>query len=194
MNLYAILGVPQDASQEQVTAAYRRLRSSTHPDKGGKESMFDRIQKAYEVLSDPARRALYDANGTTDMPLDRVHEGAAGLFLAMLSRPDPIQSAKDEIRQKRYALEQRIVQVERSATRDEKKLDRILRRSDGPNFLKGILEEHIKQQNAQIAALKLDIKLCEGISALLEGYSFKEDPEEEHPIFTTIGGLNGNRY
>ncbi|PMP96924.1 MAG: molecular chaperone DnaJ [Thermodesulfobacterium geofontis] len=64
---YAILGVPRDATQEEIKRAYRRLALKYHPDRnpGNKEAeeKFKEISEAYEVLSDPEKRAIYDAYG-----------------------------------------------------------------------------------------------------------------------------------
>lgn len=43
-----VLGVPATASRSEIDAAYRRLRSIHHPDKGGDPAAFQRVQKAYE--------------------------------------------------------------------------------------------------------------------------------------------------
>jgi curved DNA-binding protein CbpA len=57
---YDLLGVEPDASQREVKAAFRRRSLSVHPDHGGSAEAFVRLQEAYEVLSDPIRRAAYD--------------------------------------------------------------------------------------------------------------------------------------
>jgi len=60
---YAILGVPRDATQEQIKEAYRRLVKIYHPDRNPfpeAEEMFKLINEAYHVLSDPAKRAEYN--------------------------------------------------------------------------------------------------------------------------------------
>lgn len=68
---YAILGVPRNASDEEIKKAYRKLAHKYHPDKGGDEKRFKEINEAYQVLSDKDKRAQYDRFG-------RVFEGGAG--------------------------------------------------------------------------------------------------------------------
>ncbi len=58
--LYEILGVSQDATDEQIKKAFRSLAVKHHPDAGGSEEEFKQISQAYEVLSDPKKRAEYD--------------------------------------------------------------------------------------------------------------------------------------
>jgi molecular chaperone DnaJ len=60
-NYYIILGIPADASQEQIKQAYRHRVKQLHPDYYGKNSgPFREIQQAYSVLRDPDRRTAYD--------------------------------------------------------------------------------------------------------------------------------------
>ncbi len=66
---YEILGLKKDASQEEIKRAFRRLARKYHPDlnPGDKtsEQRFKEINEAYEVLSDPKKRADYDQYGKT---------------------------------------------------------------------------------------------------------------------------------
>ncbi|HAG22602.1 MAG TPA: molecular chaperone DnaJ, partial [Synergistaceae bacterium] len=59
-DLYKVLGVPRDASQEDIKRAYRKLVRKYHPDAnpGDKEAeqRFKAINEAYEVLGDPQKR------------------------------------------------------------------------------------------------------------------------------------------
>ncbi len=61
-DLYAILGVPRDADESEIRSAHRALAKKYHPDAGTGSSgeRFRTIQDAYDILSDPARRAEYD--------------------------------------------------------------------------------------------------------------------------------------
>lgn len=60
MNHYEILGVPKTASYEDIKKAYRELAKTKHPDKGGNEEEFRKIQDAYNVLCNPQKREEYD--------------------------------------------------------------------------------------------------------------------------------------
>jgi curved DNA-binding protein CbpA len=61
---YQILGVRTSASLEEIEAAYRRLSHEFHPDVNDDDDAAERfkaVREAYETLSDPERRVLYDA-------------------------------------------------------------------------------------------------------------------------------------
>jgi len=60
---YDILGLKKGASAEDIKKAFRRLARKHHPDAGGSEDKFKEINEAYEVLSDPEKRAQYDQYG-----------------------------------------------------------------------------------------------------------------------------------
>ncbi|HEV2757828.1 MAG TPA: molecular chaperone DnaJ [Actinomycetota bacterium] len=74
---YEILGVPRDATPDDIKRAYRKLARQYHPDANpgdpGAVDRFKEINNANEVLSDPAKRQRYDQFGD-----ERVGAGAAG--------------------------------------------------------------------------------------------------------------------
>jgi molecular chaperone DnaJ len=62
-NLYAILGVAPNASDDEIKKVYRSLAMRYHPDRNdapGAEARFKAVTKAYEVLADPVKRAEYN--------------------------------------------------------------------------------------------------------------------------------------
>src|SRR5205809_2298275 len=64
---YTTLGVPRDASADDIKKAFRKLARQYHPDvakdKKSAEAKFKEINEAHEVLSDPEKRKRYDELG-----------------------------------------------------------------------------------------------------------------------------------
>ncbi|XP_055707223.1 dnaJ homolog subfamily C member 11 [Phlebotomus papatasi] len=75
---YTFLNVPRNATTEQINTAYRHLSRIYHPDKHvadvrkkiEAEALFNRLKTAYEVLSDPHKRAIYDSLGVKGLETD----------------------------------------------------------------------------------------------------------------------------
>lgn len=69
---YAVLSIPRTSTTPEIRTAYRRLALSIHPDKvpaserASAHVKFQQLAFAYAVLSDEARRARYDATGSTN--------------------------------------------------------------------------------------------------------------------------------
>jgi DnaJ-class molecular chaperone len=60
MSHYETLKVEENANSDDIKKAFRRLASRHHPDKGGDTKEFQKIQEAYDTLSDPEKRQRYD--------------------------------------------------------------------------------------------------------------------------------------
>jgi molecular chaperone DnaJ len=77
---YQILDVARDASEADIKKAYRRLAMKLHPDRNpddkAAEEQFKEAKEAYEVLSEPAKRATYDQHGHEGLDQQR---GGAGM-------------------------------------------------------------------------------------------------------------------
>src|SRR5580693_8143495 len=67
---YETLGIPKDATPDQIRQAYKRLALKHHPDRNpgdpNAEVLFKEVNTAYQVLSDESKRAAYDAFGSVD--------------------------------------------------------------------------------------------------------------------------------
>lgn len=86
-NYYAVLGVPLDANSEMLKRAYRQLARRYHPDLAGPEGALQmkRINRAYDVLSDPEKRLNYDT----------IIGGVIDLRGGGIMRPRPVQRRFD---------------------------------------------------------------------------------------------------
>lgn len=82
---YATLGIPPTASDEEIEAAYKHLCRRYHPDINPGDphaaAVFERIQVAYGVLSDPERRETYDREGS---PVERTETSRGDLTVQLL--------------------------------------------------------------------------------------------------------------
>ena len=89
--LYEILEVPVNATIEEIKKSYRKKVLHHHPDKGGDPEIFKKINYAYEILSNPEKRELYNKRGkngvkdTGNVPNDIF----ATMFGNMFQKMDP---------------------------------------------------------------------------------------------------------
>jgi len=88
-NYYAMLGVPIDADSDSIKRAYRQLARRYHPDLAGEEGALHmkRINRAYDVLSDPAKRLNYDT----------IIGGVIDLRGGGIARPRPVRRKMEDI-------------------------------------------------------------------------------------------------
>src|SRR6266851_3253623 len=86
-NYYAILGVPIDADADTIKRTYRQLARRFHPDLAGPDAavQMKRINRAYDVLSDPEKRLNYDT----------ITGGVIDLRKGGMTRPRPVQRKFD---------------------------------------------------------------------------------------------------
>lgn len=65
-DFYKVLGVSPESNEDEIKKAYRKLALKFHPDKNSEadaEDRFKEIAEAYEILTDPKKRSIYDQFG-----------------------------------------------------------------------------------------------------------------------------------
>jgi curved DNA-binding protein CbpA len=90
---YAILGVSSAATEAEIKKAFRKLAVQYHPDKNahtGAKDLFQEVNEAYDILSDPDKRALYDSRRSNP-------------FVAILTEPEPPRHRDPAYRRKNPA-------------------------------------------------------------------------------------------
>jgi DnaJ-class molecular chaperone len=107
-NYYLILGVPRDAAPGVVRSAFRELAKRYHPDRGTESDprSFRDVHEAYEVLSDPARRARYDREAG---PGPRRGTAPIGEPEPLVAEPLAVTGEPEEVRPSFEALFDRLL-------------------------------------------------------------------------------------
>jgi molecular chaperone DnaJ len=94
---YAVLGITRDASADEIRGAYRRAALASHPDRhpgdASAAERFKRVQVAYDVLGDPARRAAYDTPAA--QPVAAPSPAAAPPPRARPTQDEPVSLARE---------------------------------------------------------------------------------------------------
>ena len=133
MNPYEILEVDKSATEIEIKQAYRRKSRECHPDRGGSDEAMQEVNRAYEVLSDPEKRAEYDQTGavSNEPPIEaRATQIIIQVYMEALQRAqydqgvDYDQTVKEAISQKLNKANIDRSQVNKVLPRIEKTLAR----------------------------------------------------------------------
>ena len=183
MNLYNDLGLSPTSTFDEIKQRYRILAQHHHPDKGGDEDLFKKIKLAYEVLSDPSRRAEYDATGKIqeDVPI-RVEalQELSGLVTHCIAKINPdhddlIVRMKLELTDNIRQCKDNIITCNNYIIKLNKILKKVNRKKEGDNFIKSVIEEQIKMREGELKNFNHKISLCNYMLDLLEDYYYGLD-------------------
>lgn len=182
-NLYDILGVSKDADIKEIKKAYKKKAIETHPDKGGDEELFKKVQEAYEVLSNPTKRNMYDMTGQIhNISFEDRCRRFFGEFVipniveierTSFERVNAIDLIKALISDKTDALKKEIEKFKDA----KEKLEIFLKRKRKKNTksddtLGGYFEPHIKNYEAQIFMFEDELEFVEAVSNMINGYEY----------------------
>jgi curved DNA-binding protein CbpA len=198
MTHYETLGVAKDADAAAIKKAWRKKASKAHTDRdGGDHSQMVAINRAYETLSDPEKRARYDSTGEDRCapPLDtKATEIVIQLVMQMLEQAS---DHEDVIVLARCAMERSVAEIEgkrQNAERQAQKLTRKRKRlthkaSRGRrNFVDDVLAQRIGQLEQQAAHMNEGLQVFSRAMEMLEDYSYKPEqaPPSQAPQFFVI--------
>ena len=183
MNLYDELGLSPRCTFDEIKQRYRALAQQHHPDKGGDEDHFKKIKLAYEVLSDPSRRAEYDATGKIeeDVPIrTEALQELAGLTTHCITKINPdhddlIFVMKREMKDNVDQIKDNIITCNRFIINLNKILNKVNRKKEGENFIKSIIQDQIKLREGELKQFKHKIEVLDYMMELLEDYYYGLD-------------------
>jgi curved DNA-binding protein CbpA len=199
MSLYDDLGLSPRCTFDEIKQRYRALAQQHHPDKGGDENLFKKIKLAYEVLSDPSRRAEYDATGKIqeDIPIrTEALQELAGLVTHAIEKINPdhddlIFVMKRELNENIIQSKKNIITCNGYIIKLNKILKKVNRKKEGDNFIKSIIEEQVRMREGELKNFNHRIEVCNYMIELLEDYYYGLDlstllegvvPKEWQPV------------
>lgn len=162
--LYRILGVPKNATQDEIKQSYRTLSKKHHPDAGGDVEEFKRIAGAYQVLEDAERRVAYDKNGTTRVRNMRQEKKAAILQVVVDQKANeyvlnPLQKLI-EIEEKTKSSNHKLKQMIDKINADINKL-RKNKKSNEMETVLGVLGSIKSANEWYFEQAKMELEICQ---------------------------------
>lgn len=180
---YEVLGIKRDASLQEIKRAYRKHSNRTHPDKHPDNpdaaKKFKAISDAFELLSDPAKRKLYDETGETDN--EAVNEMVRQLALGAFEREcDPVTWMRETLKSNIADHERNGKDMERKLGKLRSKLSIFMATNPDPSESSSIIQETIEQKisglNESIATAKACVDLNKACQTYIAG--LKEQPRQ----------------
>ena len=183
-NYYATLGILSSAKPDQIKKAYWRLAEEHHPDKGGDENLFKRVCDAYEVLSHPEKRAMYDRGedpsdfkSNADKAKERINTLVGSIIHAnafMADYTDVIVRLREEINEIDIQYHDEIASKAKLVVR----YDSLLKRLNNCDFIVAFIEETKAHVLEKIDELKNDLEIQKEMICLLEEAAYAVDPDD----------------
>lgn len=187
---YGLLGVPRSASAATIKSAYRTQVQTAHPDRGGDAGRFILIVKAFDLLSDPEARRLYDETGNVDEDavkgfrrdvakiLADMFDAAVGTAVATGLALDKV----DFVREMSAAVRTGLADAQLGLKRMDRDIaalgalgKRIRRQGDGPNIFAERLEAQVAAKAAEQAQARRRVLLLE--TAIVELGNYRSEVE-----------------
>lgn len=176
MSLYDDLGLDAEASPQDIKTAFRRAAMKHHPDRqGGDAGTMQRVQAAYDVLSDASLRDHYDRTGKTEIPDKRsqIDERMMALFEMALKN----QIGDGDVVEKMIELINRTIgQMRHRKIERQRDLDRLTKRStrvtvtSGQNLYLQLAKQMMAQCESDIAEYDAEIDVQHLILEQLQNY------------------------
>jgi curved DNA-binding protein CbpA len=195
MNYYDELGVPTNATNEEIRAAFRRKAKKLHPDRnGGDAEKMARANRAYETLSAPTKRLTYDRTGedapppTDKIAQDTVLKNVMEWFTAEHNSGDLIGDVTKRLDYEQRGLLQQTIEGGKVAKRLEKRLKKLKYRGKAHDFLSVSLNFRITQVRQEVERLKDQAAMLDRAKELLKAYEYPPDAPAPAGAFQSIFG------
>lgn len=209
---YETLGVPRGASEDDIKRAFRKKAGEHHPDRGGDSKAMAEVNRAHDVLSDPARRAEYDRTGrdgrifTEDDKKAEARRRLRDMLEECLDMDEECQG--DLVAALVGAVEKHIGAVKKAIKEHEKAIARIerrMKRLKGPSLFREIADRKLVGHRQGVAAAKDDIEIDKELITMIKEYTdldyaqFMQNARQHGDVFAGVfaqltgSGFGGGR-
>lgn len=197
---YKELDVPRDVEAGLLKRAYRRLSRKHHPDRNpgdpGAAERFERVARAFALLSDPARRAEYDRTGNSAEPrpaaagdpaeaellaligqylIQAIQDAESGPFGPGVKRTDLAERTRAKIREQKKAAEQILVNGRRGLAAMREAAERFGVDPETPNHPATVLRARISGLERELAGVEADVARFDRALDYLKGVRYRTD-------------------
>lgn len=196
---YEALGVPTDATPEEIRRAHREGALRCHPDRGGDKVKFQQLQVSYRILSDPDKRKQYDESGKDcDAPANEhviVYQTLATLFETALSAcvksgkspiyQDLMKDIACSLKNREASSKTRLASLNRASKELKEVASRISINNGAPDIFRNVLEKELQQVLVAVESLEKELKMIENCSLALQNYSYRFEQRPASPTIST---------
>lgn len=194
---YRELGVGPTAGDKEIKAAYKRRAKETHPDTGGSAEDFEKVGKAYRLLTDHTARERYDKTGSTEEQADNTLANAINTlgfrFAAALGHPnaervDIVRLVRDSVVNDIKKQKGEINTHKTNIDKIEKVMKRIVKKGgDLHDFVKATYEDMIRDARKKILHAEDEIMALEKALDLVKVYSCKPPESDLDEALARVG-------
>lgn len=185
-DLYETIGVSRTATPEEIKKAYKQKAKELHPDKeGGDEEKMKALVTAYQVLSDPDRRAKYDNTGEIDEDNEeaQITEMMIQVFMLQLSQvPADELPYTDMVKKSKGKVYEAITNTRKEIKRAHEEIktltdvrNRLTRRNSQDNILSGTVQSAIDTLTGAIKQAEEHLRILDLVHKGFDDYHFRVD-------------------
>lgn len=200
MSHYETLGVPKEATPDDIKKAFRKKARHHHPDKsGGDHEAMSNLNHAYSVLMDPPRREQYDRTGS-----DKVHPAARDAAIQIImqifaqslesGQHDPLVFARTSLNQAIDQIRIQIIAISSKVAKLTSKRGAMTPKDGEPNLFDNLVDQQIAQANQNLEQMeRQSIQMKEAL-LVLQDYTSNiapTPPVVQRTMYTTstMGGF-----
>lgn len=183
---YELLELSEDADAAAIEKAYKRAASKHHPDKNiGNEAesakRFQEVKEAYECLSNPERKKIYDETGDTTIEtgnpsedlfvhlLNEITEHFETTAEVLMKCRGVIGEMLDECAERKFQTDRRILIMKRM-------ISNLRFKGKGANFLEGVFSDKLKNLESDRQELDDATNAAKGVYDMLKDYEATDRP------------------